>query len=133
MRKPRRSKPRRRTLGTPAPIDRAAFFDRMGARAGGPPKFYKYDRQEHEKRAIDLAQSATKHARQASDCDGRSLSRLLDAARDVGKARTHLASLGTGRGGVGRRQGRLWGVVGKAEKFVDKRADNFGRMCKLTR
>lgn len=100
---------------------------------GASPKFFKYDRQAHETRAIELAAAATNHARFAQACSGQSLAHLLDAARDVGKARTHLASIGTGRGGVGTRQGKIWGVIAKAEKFVDAQADKFGRACKLTR
>lgn len=90
---------------------------------------FKYTRSTHEQFAIEAIQGAKRELKWTHGCGSNAVYALVRANREIARARVHLASIG---GDVGKRTGKLWGAVQRAENQVNQAGDRVAR-CLIKR
>jgi len=103
--------------------------DDEGRNKLGKEKFpAEFPREWHEEFALQAIKDARRDLRFGASCSPNGVYAIARANKEIGHARTHLATLS--RGGVARRTGRFWGMLNRTERAVEK-ANNAMASCFL--
>jgi hypothetical protein len=109
----------------------AADWPRAGQRLL-TPSGKRWTREMHEEFAAEEIQSIGRELRYGTrGCSTDSVYRVARINRAIGRARSHLASIGPSTGRRSRVR-KLWGLAGKAQKRVDTATNNLAK-CLLDR